>query len=628
MGLERDASHGWDRLSTLREAVPARLGRGSTPRTLIGLALVHVVAVTIVAASGDLHIDDIRAQAYAAGRTLWPFVIESNATHLAPGARLIDWVMATHWPLQHWPAVVITTAISALFAWSCVRLAVRVFSATTPRVLAVSWALFTPSVIPTFAWFRQALTTMVGLALVLFIVSLTLDAARAGRTRPTWVAIALHLVALGFSERALVVPVVVIALLLVTSRKQPWRSRSTWTRLLVLLGPHVLINLAFLAGYLRGSYDKGQGGEPGLSDAVIKLARWFSVDLLPGLLGGPVQWREGNGPYSFADTPGWLIVVALISAVLLVGAVVRRPGGLRTAAPVLVVGAAYAVPILVMIYVWRLARVSNVAATDDLRLLPDVVVATGFCVAALIGALVDGRAGRAASQRSSGRVTMVGAACLAVLAVGNCAVSWVGFTHRWRNTPVTGYLSAMRGDLERTQGQVLPTPVPDTIIPGWVEPDFTTGPLITLINPGALRDTLEGEAAVVSDAGTLKPVVRGRVGAAAVPEGFCGLVLPARTQRARLVLTADAPYYRGSIVVVGLLVGDATRVNVSVESRDGHTSGPLITTPSELLRGPHRIQTLVPYGVAVRVIDIMVETPNVSGVCVTSAQVDTVRASP
>ena len=103
VSLERDASHGWDRLSTLREAVPARLGRGSTPRTLIGLALVHVVAVTIVAASGDLHIDDIRAQAYAAGRTLWPFVIESNATHLAPGARLIDWVMATHWPLQHWP---------------------------------------------------------------------------------------------------------------------------------------------------------------------------------------------------------------------------------------------------------------------------------------------------------------------------------------------------------------------------------------------------------------------------------------------------------------------------------------------------------------------------------------------
>jgi hypothetical protein len=28
------------------------------------------------------------------------------------------------------------------------------------------------------------------------------------------------------------------------------------------------------------------------------------------------------------------------------------------------------------------------------------------------------------------------------------------------------------------------------------------------------------------------------------------------------------------------------------------------------------------------VIDIMVETPNVSGVCVTSAQVDTVRAAP
>ena len=68
----------------------------------------HVAAVTWLSAGGGLYIDDIRAQAYAAGRPFYPFVIESNRTHLAPGARTIDWFMARYAPLEHWPAVVIT----------------------------------------------------------------------------------------------------------------------------------------------------------------------------------------------------------------------------------------------------------------------------------------------------------------------------------------------------------------------------------------------------------------------------------------------------------------------------------------------------------------------------------------
>ena len=174
----------------------------------------------------------------------------------------------------------------------------------------------------------------------------------AGRA-PTWVAIALPLWSPRLLQNApLVVPVVVIALLLVTSRKQPWRSRSTWTRLLVLLG-----HTSDQSGLPRRipsrfHHDKGQGGEPGLSDAVIKAGSLVQRRPAARSPGRARAVARGNGPYP-SRTRLAFIVVALIGTVLLVGAVVRRPGGLRTAAPVLWWGAAYAVPILVMISRWR-----------------------------------------------------------------------------------------------------------------------------------------------------------------------------------------------------------------------------------------------------------------------------------
>jgi hypothetical protein len=77
--------------------------------------------------------------------------------------------------------------------------------------------------------------------------------------------------------------------------------------------------------------------------------------------------------------------------------------------------------------------------------------------------------------------------------------------------------------------------------------------------------------------------------------------------------------------MLGILVGDAERLNISVTGRDGSSSGPLVDNPPELLRGPHRVHALVPYGVAVESVTLTVDTPNTAGVCVTSAQVTTVE---
>ena len=162
-------------------------------------------------------------------------------------------------------------------------------------------------------------------------------------------------------------------------------------------------------------------------------------------------------------------------------------------------------------------------------------------------------------------------------------------------------------------------------MPGWVDPGFTTEPLVRLVNPDALNGALDGTLEVVGPTGALVPASLGTVSGADVPAGFCGYVVPVGVPSVTIPLREPAPYFRGSSVMLGILVGDAERLNISVTGRDGSSSGPLVDNPPELLRGPHRIHALVPYGVAVESVTLTVETPNTAGVCVTSAQVTTVE---
>ncbi|HPK11557.1 MAG TPA: hypothetical protein PLP55_02660 [Phycicoccus elongatus] len=590
-------------------------------QVLAGLAGVHVVAVAVLSAVGGLHIDDIRAQAYAAGRPIWPFVVESNRTHLSPGARTVDWLMATFAPLEHWPAVVLTVLIAALYAWSVLALVTRILRRPRVQVLAVSWLLFGATVVPTYAWFRQALTTMLPMALMVMAVVVTLDGVRRPRPLALVLAVALHAVALSFSERALILPVVLAALLVLAARGQLLVRRS-WIGIGLRLLPHVALNIAFLLAYRSGEFDTGAGSTPSIGDAAVKLGRWFVVDALPSLVGGPVLWRPGNGPYSFADPP-WLVVAAGIVLVTVVTVVaVRRRPALRGALPTVVVCATYAFPALALIYLGRFSKVTDVTSGDDLRLLPDAVAAIAIALAAVLEVTWVSPA-RPTDLRIRRVIAAAGAGLTAVL----CAISWIGFGNQWSRTPVTAYLDQLRTTVGAATGPVVPSPLPNAVLPAWVDPSLTTAPLIELVNPGALEPLLGGDARVITDSGALAPVRTQRVLAADIPGGFCGVGIPEGRQSATVNLPSPAQYYRGSIITVGLLAGDATRINLTAIGSDGVVRGPLVSSPPELLRGPHRIYALVPYGTKVATVRVDVVTPNSQGVCLTSVQVERLGAT-
>ena len=162
----------------------------------------------------------------------------------------------------------------------------------------------------------------------------------------------------------------------------------------------------------------------------------------------------------------------------------------------------------------------------------------------------------------------IGLGALAAMCVVLCTITWVGFGMLWHTSVVTAYLEPPhRGAGDDRSGTALP--VPAEIIPGWVDPGFTTGPLVELLNPDALSAELSAAAVRRRPDRFSRGCRARRRSRSDLPDGFCGRVLPAGVRTVTIPLVDDAPYFRGSVVAVGVLIGDAERLNLRVTDRDG-----------------------------------------------------------
>jgi hypothetical protein len=339
-------------------------------------------ATVWLAIGGGLYIDDIRAQAYAADRPIWPFVVESNRTHLSPSARTVDWLQAHYAPLQHWPAVVMTAMIAVILAaglWVAVRWLIP-----QPPVafLGLFIALGSATVVPSLAWYRQALTGLFAFALMIVTLILAVRYITGGRWPLLVVVGVLHSVALGFSERALVAPVLLLAVLVLSrpSLRQTLRGRG-----LAVLALLAAMNVTFLAAYSRGDFDTAAGARPTIDGFVLSTGYSLLRNTIPAYLGGPWRW-DGGGPYTYAATPLLPAAIAVLVALAVAVAALRRDW--RRSVQLIGTAAAFIVPIYLLIYVGRIARVSDITSVDDLRLHSDAAIVGAVCLAALVGVAI------------------------------------------------------------------------------------------------------------------------------------------------------------------------------------------------------------------------------------------------
>lgn len=594
--------------------------------------MAFVLATAYVVVPGGLYVDDFRAQAYAAGRGIWPFIVESNRTHLSPGARTIDWLQATYWPLAHWPAVVVTLLVAAALGVALWRLLEQLVPDRRAALVGLALGLFGTSIVPALAWYRQALTTLVALTFVLVAIDAALRVLKGGRL--SWATVCVGATALGlcFSERTLVVAVVVAVGAVLFSTAATRRERLL--RALVLVGPLVAVNLVFLAFYGSGDYDDASTGTPSVSGFFASTARSLFVNTIPGLLGGPLAWRPSGPTYSFATTPAWFVVLSLVAVTAIVIVAIRRTrnraGTSLPARPwrVLVLVTSYVLPVYLLVYVGRVSR-GNVRSVDDLRLYSDVSVLLAIALAAALGAALSPRSptrGPALSgAASSARLTWqrpAAAGLVSLAVVGVCfATSWSRFAVRWHQSTNTRYVENLTTDLATNRAPIVPTPVPDSVVPAWVQPDFSSASLVALLQPGTETALLDSTPRIVDRDGRLVAArIRTLATATNARSDFCGNGLTAGSNTVTVRFDDPVPYYRGALLHLRLLVSDTTRVSATVTGDTGLSTPVVAFSDPELQRGPHTVAFPLPPNVRVSSLTLSRSRAE-SGVCLTGASV-------
>ncbi|GAB3595032.1 hypothetical protein GCM10027446_19710 [Angustibacter peucedani] len=611
--------------AAMRSAAAGWLGRlTGSDRAAVGVVLVHLVPVAWLVVGGGLYLDDLRAQAYARGRSLWPFVVESNGTHLAPGARLVDWLQATYWPLQQWPATVLTLALHVALGAALWLLLRELVGPRPGAVVVLALGLLTPALVPMTAWFRQVLTTGSVLVCALLAVLAAVRFARDPGTRRLLLVVLPVAVGLLFSERALAAAAVAVATVVLLPTGRPLRRRVRFAvPLAVALG---LLSAGYLAVYGRGDYDGGHTVGLTVADAGRLVWRAVVTGVVPALLGGPLAWRDSGPAFSVGGARPAFVVGAWV--VVLLGALLAaRRGGwrARVAGPALV-ALAYVLPVLAMVFVGRYAGFGP-ATGDDLRLYSDCAIA--LLVAAAVGVLGLRPAtsgARSAARRSRPPNRTATAVVLVAVAVAS-VVSWNGFARQWHTNASPAYLSALDAGLDRVArfpasppAVVMPTPVPDDVIPGWFEDELTTTDLVLLSHPGLQTSLADGPVLQVGPTGAVSTARPQTLGASSPPSsGYCGTSVPAAPAEPVTISLRDrVPYYRGMLLSVQVLTLSPTTLQLDVVSGDGGVHPASALVPATLDPGPHTLLVPVPFGADVGAVRVH---PSSQHVCVPQVQV-------
>ena len=602
----------------------ADLGSRAAPADR-GAALVilgHLLPVWWLISGGGLYLDDLRAQAYARNQPFWSFIVSSNGTHLAPGARTLDWLQTNDAPLEHWPALVVTLGTHLMLGvvtWAVLR---ELVGPRLPALVPLTLALLTPAIVSATAWYRQTLTTLLPLVFVLAAAYCATRLVRSSSYRWAAAASGLIVVALLFSERGIAGCALVVAVALVVPLDPSTARRP---RILALAAPLLAIAAAYVVVYRSGPFDQGSAGGLTPHDYLDQLWHSVALGIVPALFGGPWRWAPSGPSMSVASTP---LVPGVTCCLVLVAALVvaaRRVGAWRRVAGALGVAAAYVVPIELFVFVGRYAGFRSATGTD-LRLYADcAVVLTIWLGVAFLSWADPARVDAGSSLRPRHARRAVAALGVAVVAVGT-AGSWAGFGQRWHENATPAYLASLRADLAKANRfganrtmTVLPGPLPDAVIPAWMQTQISSLDIVALLSP---QTQLALDAANVQTVGLDGRLVPGHLRTVQVfdtgQHNFCHHPLQANAKQPTVIRSPEVvSYKRDELIELGMLVNDERSVDVQVVDADGHAFPLAWPWPTRLQRGPYVARLRVPYGVKVAAVRVM---PAATGMCIVSVK--------
>jgi hypothetical protein len=384
----------------------------------------------------------------------------------------------------------------------------------------------------------------------------------------------------------------------------------------------------FLVIYRSGPYDQGPETLPSGLD-VLHLA-WDTVSktIIPLLLGGPFEWSY-LVPYAgipqLSDTAVvFCLVIALIG---LLAALWRRPGRTGRALILLV---AWTLPSVAMVAAGRFEALGLGLATTT-RLWADLVPGFVFAgaLAALswrVGAEADSstRATVATREQATGgsapievTVPALAGGLVLLLVLGASVFSSLTYASKWWDNPTGQWIANAQMSLENAEPypRTLATPLPETVMPGWVSWTFpSSAPLLLLMRPDVRFHDSDGEAKVINSFGVRSAYIPNIV-AQTKPAKLCVATLPVGSSPVTVRLPTEAPYAPGAQIEFGILLGDPTKVAVTATTSSGNVVAPQRFSDDVLLPGAHTLRFPVPYLQTIKSVTVQIQASRQS--CIT-----------
>jgi hypothetical protein len=494
-------------LTTLRHPVVA---------VALGMIALQLVYRAWAVYTGYFYTDDylLLLDARRDGLTA-DYLMSPYNSHVMPGSRALIWLVGTsgslNWGLAATMTLVVQAVASLAALWMLVTLFGKRWAVLAPLALYLTSAITAQA---TMWWISSLNQITVQLAFFLAVGAWVVYL----RTRSlAWLVGSGASVALGllfFQKTLLVLPVLVFLAAVYFAAGGPVQR---FRHLVRAYWPALLVMGAVAGGY--GVYSVLQVRQPFTDSKSVNVLEltWHMVgSAVVGALGGPWRWQWQPGG-SWADTPSWVVVVAVVVTLLLAAySIVHRVRAFW--AWLLLLG--YLLMEVLLVATSR-APVFGSEIGLSYRLQTDAICALVLClglaVLPLLGAVQSSEPRQPVSwprpqhrlpdrvlARPVGTPWLVGAVALVSLSGLLC---WTTYAVSWHdNNASQPYLRTMDGELRRQGTTTLADwPVPDGVLPeAFFAPDHNlVSTLAPLLGRSIEFPAASSNLAVVGRNGTL-----------------------------------------------------------------------------------------------------------------------------
>ncbi|MCX0272059.1 hypothetical protein NLM24_15355 [Nocardia zapadnayensis] len=542
-----------------------------------GLIAAQLAVRTWVTAHGYFYWDDLILAGRAGTLPLLSgdLLLHDHDGHFMPLAFAVSWLVTTMAPLNWGVTAAVLLAGQLAASLAVLRMLLVLLGRRRALLIPLAFYLFSPLTLPAFAWWSAALNALPLQFALAWVVGDAVLLDRTGRRRYAISGVLVTTVGLLFFEKAVVVPFVAFAVVLLrryVDGRRPAvpevlrRGAGLWAGAAAVLALWAVFYLVAVG------LSRGEGGSADLAH-MLPRAAWAGV--VTALLGGPWGWERWVPSAPWAVAPGWAVWAAWA---LLAAGILLTVRARRVVWPVWVAAVAYVPAVQIPVVLMRAGPNTVDELMMSLRYLADAAVVLTTAGALILRAFARGRAADGAPRGhatgdSRWRGPLPAIVVVAVFALSSLWSTYT-FTRSWSEGPTKAYVTTVKSEFAQWDGApLLAQEVPWTVLNPTAYPENEASRVLSSIAPPGAFAAATDRLRMITDSGEFADArVWWNRGIPPGPEPGCGYRiggdLPVRVPLDGPMIahewTAQLNYFadRDATLTVGLERGDRVEAPV------------------------------------------------------------------